>query len=43
MATIEHRDGIYLLHIPGREAPMGFWTRESAVSFAVNNLRLAVQ
>ncbi len=40
MAKIEQRDGLYLLHIPGREAPMGFFSRASAVSFATNNLRL---
>ena len=43
MATIEHRDGIWFLTIPGVEAPMGFFTRESAMSFATNNLRLAVR
>lgn len=43
MAKIEFLDGVYLLHIPGREAPMGFFTRESAVSFAVNNLCLTVE
>lgn len=42
MATIEHRDGIWFLTIPGREAPMGFFSREGAVSFASNNLRLRV-
>lgn len=39
MARIEYRDGIYFLYV-GREVPMGFWTRESAVSFATNNLGL---
>lgn len=43
MATIEHRDGIYLLHIPGREAPMGFFTHAAALSFATNNLGLPVR
>ena len=43
MATIEHRDGIWFLTIPGREAPMGFFSQGSALSFATNNLRLAVQ
>jgi hypothetical protein len=42
-ATIEARDGIFFLHIPGRECPMGFSTREAALSFAVNNLGLAVR
>lgn len=42
MAHIENRDGIWFLSIPGREAPMGFFSRASAVSFATNNLRLAV-
>jgi hypothetical protein len=42
MAKIEHRDNIWFLTIPGREAPMGFFSRESAVSFAVNNLRMRV-
>lgn len=43
MATIEQRDGIWFLTIPAAQAPIGFWTRESAVSFAINNLRLAVR
>lgn len=43
MAKIDHRDGIYFLEIPGRDAPMGFFTCASAMSFAVNNLRLKYQ
>lgn len=43
MASIEYRDGIWFLTIPSVEAPMGFFTREAAVSFATNNLRLAVR
>ena len=39
MTKIDHRDGIYFLEIPGREAPMGFFTCASAMSFSVNNLR----
>lgn len=40
MAKIDHRDGIYFLEIPGRGVPMGFFTAASAMSFAINNLRL---
>lgn len=40
MTNIDYRDGLYFLQIPGQEAPMGFWTAASAMSFAVNNLRL---
>lgn len=43
MAKIDFRDGIYFLEIPGREAPMGFFTCASAMSFAVNNLSLKYQ
>ena len=42
MAKIEYRDTIWFLTIPGVEAPMGFFTKESALSFATNNLRLKV-
>ncbi len=43
IAKIDYRDTIYFLEIPGREAPMGFFTCASAMSFAVNNLRLKYQ
>jgi len=39
---IEQRDTIWFLTIPGREAPMGFFSYASAHSFATNNLRLLV-
>lgn len=42
MAKIEHRDSIWFLTIPGREAPMGFFSEEAARSFAINNLGLVV-
>lgn len=41
--NIDYRDGLYFLSIPGREAPMGFFTCAAAQSFAVNNLRLKFQ
>lgn len=43
MTTIDYRDGIYFLEIPGRDAPMGFFTCAGAMSFAVNNLRQQFQ
>lgn len=43
MATINYRDGLWLLSADGLKAEMGFWTLASARSFAINNLRLSVR